>query len=251
MGPGAIVGATSVAINAVQTRSSRLKSLLHVLVIAAASAFLIYLAYPRLHASLLYLPVDTAINRFYDTQEIPSGQLEGLQARAQDAIDIHPHHRYWDGLSLLYFLQGSDTSGPLFERRQAHENTIEAAEASLALAPGQPRTWLRIAQARSWLRYPPEQVIDALQMAIYTGRVEPSLLMTRLRLGLAYLPRMDAEATAMLRDQLLLAWRLQPRDVTRAVKQRSLRWASIEQLLAESDRAVLAEIEESAGGAVR
>ena len=31
-------------------------------------------------SSLLYLPVDTAINRFYDTQEIPSGQLEGHAA---------------------------------------------------------------------------------------------------------------------------------------------------------------------------
>ena len=54
------------------------------------------------------------------------------------------------------------------------------------MAPAQPRTWLRIAQARSWLRYPPEQVIDALKMAIFTGRVEPSMLLTRLALGLAF-----------------------------------------------------------------
>ena len=246
-----MAGAASAAVEKPAKKPSRLKPLPQVLLIAAASAFLLYLAYPRLHASLLYLPVDTAINRYYDTLEIPSGQLEGLQARAQEAIGIYPNHRYWDGLSQLYFLQGSDTSGPLFGRRKAFENTIEAAESSLALAPGQPRTWLRIAQARSWLRYPPEEVIDALKMAIYTGRVEPSLLMTRLRLGLAYLPRMDAETTAMLRDQLLLAWRMQPREVTRAVKQRSLRWVSIEQLLSETDAAVLSQIEESAGGAVR
>ena len=116
--------------------------------------------------------------------------------------------------------------------REAFENAIVAAEASLQLAPAQPRTWLRIAQARSWLRYPPEQVIDALKMAIFSGRVEPSMLLTRLALGLAYLPRMDGEGQAMMRDQVLLAWQLQPRELARALKAGELRLAGFVTLLA-------------------
>lgn len=226
---------------------SRINSLLQIFLILAASVFLLWLAYPRLHASLLYLPVDTAISNYYDTRETPSGQLEGLRQRAQDSIAIYPHHRYWEGLSLLYHLQAADKQNPLHQRREAFEQSIIAAEASLARAPSQPRTWLRIAQARAWLRYPPEEVIEAFKMAIYTGRVEPSMFMTRLLLGLAYLPRMDAEGAAMMRDQVLLAWQLQPRDVTRALKDRTLRFAGLEQLLSEAHSGVLAEIKDSVG----
>jgi hypothetical protein len=212
---------------------------------------LLYLAYPRLHAALVYLPVDTAINRYYDTGEVQAAQLEGLQQRARAAIEIQPHHRYHDGLSLLYHLEAADPKNPLFQRRAAFESSILAAEASLALAPAQPRTWLRVAQARSWLRYPPEQVIDALKMAIFTGRVEPSMLLTRLALGLAYVPRMDGEGRAMMRDQVLLAWELQPREVTRALRAGELRPAGFETLLAGAHQAVLDEIREAAGGAAR
>ena len=183
--------------------------------------------------------------------EVQSAQLQGLQQRARDAIEINPHHRYHDGLSLLYYLQAADAENPLYQRRQAFENAIAAAESSLALAPAQPRTWLRIAQARSWLRYPPEQVIDALKMAIFTGRVEPSMFMTRLALGLAYLPRMDGEGQAMMRDQVLLAWQLQQRQVARALKAGELRLAAFETLLAGAHETVLDEIREAAGGAAR
>lgn len=232
-------------------KRSRLKPLLQVVVIAAVSVFLLYLSYPRLQASLTYLPVDTAIKNYYETREIQPGQLQGLSERAQKAIEAYPHHRYWEGLSLLFYLQAADSDNPLYERRQAFEQSIAAAETSLSRAPAQPRTWLRIAQARSWLRYPPDQVIDAFKMAIYTGRVEPSMFMTRLRLGLAYLARMDSEGQAMMRDQVLLAWSMQPRDLARALKDGTVRMAGIEQLLSGANDTTLEEIREAAGGSVR
>ena len=224
---------------------SRLTSLLLVLVVSCG---LLYLAYPRLHASLLYLPVDTAINNYYKTRETPAGQLEGLQQRAQDSIEIYPHHRYREGLSLLYFLQAADMDKPLYVRRQAFEHSIAAAEASLDRAPAQPRAWLRVAQARAWLRYPPDEVIAAFKMAVYTGRVEPSMFMARLVLGLSYLPRMDAEGVAMMRDQVLLAWQFQRRQVIRAIRNKEIRMAPLEQLLAGAHDGILEEIR---NGAVR
>ena len=230
---------------------ARLAGYAQPLLILAAAAFLAWLAWPRLHAALRYLPVDTAINRYYDTSEVRAEQLKGLQQRAGEAIAIHPHHRYWDGLSLLLHLQAADTGNPLHERRRAFEEAILAAEASLRRAPAQPRTWLRIAQARAWLRYPPEQVIEAFKMAVYTGRVEPSMFLARLSLGLAYMPRMDGEGLAMLRDQLLLAWRLRPRLLANALKNGELRMDPVERLLSGAHDTVLEEIREAAGGAAR
>ena len=152
---------------------------------------------------------------------------------------------------MLYFLQAADDSNLLHERRQAFENSITAAESSLARGPAQPRTWLRIAQARSWLRYPPDEVIAALKMAIFTGRVEPSMFMTRLRLGLSYLSRMDSEGTSMMRDQVLLAWQFQRGQLLRALKDGTLEMHPIEQLLSGVHNDVLAEIKGRKDGTIR
>jgi len=242
----------------------KLKQHLLTLLIAAAAIFTLSLAWPRLQASLLYLPVDTAISNYWDKRETPSSQLQGLQQRAEESIAIYPHDRYWDGLSFLYYLEGGDSSNSLHERRQAFENPIEAATVSLERAPSQPRAWFRIASARAWLKYPPEGVIAALKMAIYTGRVDPSLFMARLMLGMSYLSKMDEEGVgmsylskmdeegvALMRDQALLAWQLQPRAVTKALKSEALRISQIEYLLAGAHSDVLAEMEASLGGAVR
>jgi hypothetical protein len=230
---------------------SRSSPILLILLIAAAALYTLSLAWPRLQASLLYLPVDTAISNYWDKRETPGSQLQGLQQRAEDSIAIYPHHRYWDGLSFLYYLEGGDSSNSLNERRQAFESSIEAATVSLGRAPSQPRAWFRIASARAWLKYPPEGVIAALKMAVYTGRVDPSLFMARLLLGISYLPKMDGEGIDLMRDQALLAWQLQPREVTMALKSGTLEFSRIEYLLAGAHSDVLAEMEASLGGAVR
>ena len=215
------------------------------------SATVLYLAYPRLHASLLYLPVDTAISNYHESRSVPDDQLKGLQQRAQEAIEAHPHYRYWDGLSLLYYLEGIDAGTALYQRRQAMEQSIEAATAALKRAPSQPRAWFRLAAARSWLMYPDQEIIDPLLMAVYTGRVDPSLFMARLELGMAYLAQMDEEGISLMRDQALLAWQLQPRAISRALKSGSLPLTSIESLLGPAHTAVLVEIKESIGVPVR
>lgn len=232
-------------------RRSRLKPLLRAAGIFAISAVLVYLAWPRLHAALLFLPVDTAINNYYETGETPTQQLEGLQRRARESIAVHPHHRYHDGLSLLHFLAAADPANPLHRRRQSFERSIEAASESLRRAPAQPRAWLRIAQARAWLRYPPDEVIAGLKMAVYTGRVEPSMFMTRLALGLSYLPRMDGEGRAMMRDQVLLAWQLRRGEFVRSVRAGEVKLRPVGQLLAEAHGEILDEIRSSTDGASR
>lgn len=233
------------------TRSLKPARLVIPLAVLATAAFTVYLAWPRLHASLLFLPVDTAIANYWKNGEIAAEQQEGLRQRARGVIDIYPHYRYWDNLSLLEYLQGIDPANSLYERRMALEQSIVSAASSLRRAPARPRPWLRIANARAWLSYPAADVVEPLLMAVYTGRVDPPLMVSRLGLGLRYLADMDEEGQGVMRDQVLLTWQMQPRDLANAIKDRDIVMGSLEYLLEPAHKSELQAIRESVDGAVR
>jgi hypothetical protein len=199
---------------------------LQVSLILLAAAGLLLLSWPRLQASLRYLPVDSAIARYWDGATLPAGQLQALGERAREAIRIHGHYRYWDGLSLLYYLQGMDTGVPVTERRAALEASIQAALEALRRAPIQPTTWLRVAAARASLQRPAEAVRKALELSIYTG-----------------LRSMDQEARRLLRDQTLLTWRLQEGAFIESLRSGAIRFSDVERVLVGSHNEVLAEME--------
>jgi hypothetical protein len=208
-----------------------------------ASALLAVLAWPRLQAAVLYLPVDAAIDRYFETRELPVAQLDALAARAREAIDAHPHHRYLDGLSLLHYLQALDVSRPPGSRSEALHAAIGAAEGALRLAPAQPSTWLRVAHARSALREGREQVLPPLELSILSGRVDPVLVLPRLELGLRYLDGMTPEARSLLRDQAVLAWRLNDRALVQSVREGRVKVGALRTLLGPVGADVLAELE--------
>lgn len=172
------------------------------------SGILFFAAWPRLQASLAYLPVDTALGRYFETRVIPGAQLDGLAGRAEAAIARHDHHRYWDGLSQLLYLKGLERDTPVWLREPALYQSLEAALTAVRRAPAQPSVWLRIALLRAALGQPADAVVPPLKMSMLTGRVEPTLLLPRLELAYRFLPWLDAEARDLLRDQTRLAWRI-------------------------------------------
>jgi hypothetical protein len=214
---------------------------------AVLAVLLLALAWPRLRAALIYLPVNAAIERYYIDGEPPLAALAGLQQRAERSVALHSHQAYWSGLALLYYLQALDGAQPLAAQREAYERSIAAADRSLALAPVQPRTWLFRGLAQNWLSFRDAGVIDSFKMSVYAGRVEPGLLLTRLRLGYARLGQLDEEARGLLRDQTMLAWRLQPREVTLALKRGELDLARVANLFGPADADVLQEMKETLG----
>jgi hypothetical protein len=208
-----------------------------------AGAWLAAQAWPRLQASVLFLPVDTAIGRYFDSREIPSAQLEALIAQTKRAIERRPHYRYYNGLSFLHYLRALDPTVSSSERRLALQASIAAAEQALARAPAKPATWLRVAQARAALGEGEAAVLPPLEMSILTGRVEPSLLLPRLELGLRYLPRLDAESNALLRDQLLLTWRVNDSGVLQALREGRLKLDQVRAVLGPAHADVWEEME--------
>ena len=214
-----------------------------VLPLVALACALLFLSWPRLQASVRYLPVDTAISRYFDSREIPAAQLEGLVARARESLDLHDHYRYWDGLSLLLYLRGLDDRTPAWKRRMALQQSIRAGVEVVQRAPAKPRVWLRIAQIRAYLGQPQEQVIAALKMSILTGRVEPTLLLARLELGYRYLPLLDAETVSLLRDQTVLTWKVQPRELLSLINAGKVDFVRVKTLLAGGNEDIIAEME--------
>ncbi len=239
-------------------KHSRLKTSTLLLAAGAAAIALLVLSWPRLQASLTYLPVDTALKNYYASREIPTLQLPALIERTRQAITRHDHYRYRDGLSTLYYLRGLDQRSPSRERRPAFEQAITEAQNAVAAAPARPLAWQRIARTHALLGHGPDKVIPPLKMSIYAGRVEPTLLIGRLELGYRYLTalddkavRPDDEMSGLLRDQTLLGWKIQPRELSRAIEQQRIPWQGIQDLLGGRNDRVLQEMEVSLGRAVQ
>ncbi len=222
------------------TGNSKLSLIFPAAILAIAT---LLLAWPRLQASFRYLPVDIAIARYHQDRQIPSDRLPVLIRFAREAIAYHDHYRYHDGLSLLHYLRALDPYSPALERRDTYQQSAAEAASSLQQAPAQPSAWLRLATIRWILHDEPETIIEPWKMSIFTGRTHSSLFSTRVEIGLAHYPFMDREAVAMLRDQLLLAWRARPGTLIQALARRDPELAVTRLLLASTDPEALLEME--------
>lgn len=215
------------------------------LVITATALTVISIAWPGYSAAMAFLPVDTAIKNYYTDRVIPADQLDGLIKRANTVIGLNDHYRYHDGLSILYYMRGLDSQHPASLRRSSFEQSISEAEKALALAPARPMTWLRTARTRALLGQATDKVISSWKMSIYTGRVEPTLLIGRLELGFTYRAFLDDEALILLREQTLLAWKLQARALANAIREQRVSWQGVAELLGDSDERIVKEMEAS------
>ncbi|MFC1605471.1 hypothetical protein ACFL33_01240 [Pseudomonadota bacterium] len=211
--------------------------------VALVAVAVLSLAWPRFQASVRYLPVERAIKAYYKTGEIPTDRLPVLIRFASEAIAHQEHYRFHDGLSTLHVLRAMDYKTPALERRDAYVSAMTEAEQSLQQAPANPATWLRLASVRWILHEEPETIVDAWKMSVFTGRIHPLLFQKRAEIGLAYHGYMDEEGKAMLRDQLLLAWRLRPSQLMQVVAKRDPDLRVSRRLLAASDPMALSEME--------
>ena len=117
-------------------------------------------------------------------------------------------------------------------------------------APAKPRHLAaHCAHARSALGQGDDAVVPPLKMSILTGRVEPTLLLPRLELGLRYLGALDAEIIALLRDQAVLTWRVDPRRFTPGGKTCN-GWIlqQVKSLLGSANAGLIAELEATLQG---
>ena len=210
---------------------------------AAVALAVLLLAWPQFMASVRYLPIEHALERYYRDRQIPTDRLPVLIRFANEAILQQDHHRFYDGLSLLHLLRAMDVNTPALQRIGEYRSAESAAVATLARAPAQPAAWLRIANVRWILHDEPEDVITPWKMSIFTGRTDSSLLLPRIEIGLAHRFYMDEEGTAMLRDQLELAWRMHPGSLMNVLRLRDPDLVATRSLIGSTDPVAFAEIE--------
>jgi hypothetical protein len=201
------------------------------------------LSWPRLQASLRFLPVDIGIARYYKDREIPTDRLTVLIRFGDEAVGFHDHYRYHNGLSLLHYLRALDVYTPARERRGAYRQAESAGMATLSRAPAQPAAWLRLATIRWILHDEPEAIIQPWKMSIFTGRTHSSLYTHRVEVGLAQRAFLDDEGVAMLRDQLLLAWKTRPGTLIQVLARRDRKLLTTRGLLEFTDPEALDEME--------
>lgn len=211
--------------------------------LALLSLAVLLLSWPRFQASFRFLPVDIALKRYHDDQQIPTDRLPVLIRFAEQAISRDDHYRFHDGLSELHLLRALDPYTPALERRPAYRLAEQQAVEALQRAPAQPAAWLRLATIRWVLRDEPETIIPPWKMSVFTGRTQASLLNRRVEIGLAFFNELDQEGILMLRDQLLLAWRIRPGALARILLRRDRDLAVTRRLVLDTDPATLAEME--------
>ena len=216
--------------------------------IGLLSLAVLLLAWPRFQASFRYIPVELAIKQYQQDQQIPTERLPVLIRFADRAIELNNHYRFHDGLSQLHLWRALDPYTRALERRPAYRMGESEAMISLQLAPSQPAAWLRLATVRWVLRDEPETIVQPWKMSIFTGRTNASLLKRRVEIGLAFFGELDSEGSSMLRDQLLLAWRIRSGALVPVLAGRDPELATVRALLADNDPTTLAEMEERLEG---
>jgi hypothetical protein len=90
---------------------------------------------------------------------------------------------------------------------------------SLALSPVNPYAWFRLALVGNIRKDPAKKVIDAVRLSCYAERVQPLLLLKRIKLLYPYQAQLDDEMKAVLYDQIYLASQYRLWDLIVLIKQ--------------------------------
>lgn len=206
-------------------------------------AIVLSMAWPRLLSSLQFLPAQQTLPRLYEPQATEKVDIPALRSRTQGAISLHDVYSYHFALSLLDYVQASEPRISLFSKRQLLESSFNEAKLALEGAPLQPELWLRLAFTGAQTFVPASELVQYFQMAIWSGRVEPTNLIARLHIGFALMPQLDANGLSLLRDQVLLAWNLKQPEFRNAVRNGQLNYSRIVGLMSTTHPDVVREME--------
>ena len=176
---------------------------------------LIVLALPRTVAALLTIP-SAAILRSLQNQEtvgvedlekVVSGQRRGLSLVADGrlATDL--------GLAELLIAERLPADDPAVPTH--FTNATNALKQGLALAPGNPYAWARLAYAEARQQGWTPLALSSLRLALLTSPYDPRLLWSRLRLGFLAWPYMQPDDRDIVLQQIRWAYDENPKELAR------------------------------------
>lgn len=175
---------------------------------AALGAVLAVLGAPRLAASLAALDAAELLPLARGGQPVEPAALTSAAAGLARALAWTPDGGLAADRGYLLLAAAGETEDEN-QRARLLAEAEQATAAGLALAPGQPNAWARLAHLR-WRRGDGAGAAAALRLSFLSGATTPSLMEGRLTLAAELLAHFDADTLALLERQARLFWVLAP-----------------------------------------
>jgi hypothetical protein len=166
---------------------------------------LLILSVPRFIASIYALYPEAVYNDARDTltPEIYEKSLADLQ----QALFWNNNPDYLKKQSYFYLkLFALETLQTQAQKKARLTQAQTAIINSLALSPIDAYGWLQLAEIDEQLNQPKKQIIEALRLSFYAGRVEPELVISRLLLSYKYYPDFTQDMQKDWQKQVKVAW---------------------------------------------
>ncbi len=189
------------------------QKLYSVLVAFSLGCCLLYYSVPRVVASLEAYPGNEILRRMQRGEAVDSSMVERLITSRQRSLDWWGRGRDWTDLALAQLALASFHRGVKVGSKELIRNASLALKEGLARSPLNPHAWTRLAYTWELLREPPEKIVSALLMSLYTGPYEPELTNLRLKLCLSNWENFSEEGRYLVRKQILFAWKISKSDL--------------------------------------
>lgn len=176
---------------------------------------LIVLAVPRTFAALLTLPAASVLRSLQQQEPVSLEDLERAAAGQRRGLALVGDGRLATDLGLVELLiaERLPADDPAVPTRFA--NAIAALKDGLALAPGNPYAWARLAYAEARQQGWTPLALASLRLALLTSPYDPRLLWSRLRLGFLAWPYMSADDRDIVLQQIRWAFDENPGELAR------------------------------------
>jgi hypothetical protein len=174
---------------------------------AVVCCLLSLLAIPRFIASLHALYPEAVYRQFKQArQPLPAEVYEQSNAALQQALAWHETGEYRQMQAFFDLLQNSAPRLAVHQRQRLIRQARGAITHGLQVSPVDPYAWFRLAVVEQLLKAQPRQIIEALRLSMYAGRVEPDLLAARLAFAYGYRNVLDEEMLFLLKGQIRALW---------------------------------------------
>lgn len=169
---------------------------------------LLMLAVPRFVASLYALYPEAALKQ--TLKNVPPAVYGESIEHLNEALNWYENPEYRQALAVFYLaeLNASPLEQPAKKielLKRARTSIVQG----LKLSPVDPFAWFRLAAVDRMLSLPVQDIINALRLSFYAGRVEPALLMPRLSFSYVYYNAFNEEMQGLWKKQIPVAWKFQ------------------------------------------
>lgn len=179
---------------------------------------LVFISLPRLF-SAVYLLYPERINKKFN--EAPSSININQQLKSESytrqALQWLETAESWELLTLSLMRQFNAVDLPFKDLKL--QGMYQANTQGLSFSPIAPYGWYRLASIEQAQYANPNKIINNIRLSCYSGRVEPALLLKRIRLLHSYRIFLDDEMQDIFYDQINLASLYKFWGLVRLVKQ--------------------------------